>query len=198
MLSLLTFPSLTAESRSTVGCDVQQCFWQDSVLLKTLDKYVPLPFRQFTAILVHKKRKMSKGGRPPSQGTIHEKMFGCWNKPLWSSQNMADPHIMIIYYVGKVIGRKSICFYHYRVTFHLKNKRKQKRAVRYFVQTKWVNSVFFFSSLSSSLSPTPTMKAYRPFWVWGFLLFKRHFSLQIAKCMLAEECWVSVNEYWKA
>lgn len=81
---------------------------------------------------------MSKGGGLPSESTVHEKMFGCRDEPLRAAQYMADLHVMIIYYVSKVIGGKSICFYHHRVPFHLQermqgmktkeNGRKQKGA----------------------------------------------------------------------
>lgn len=69
-------PSLTAESRSTVGGDVQQRFGQGSLLLETLDEDVPLSFGQLGAVLVHEKREMSEGGRPPAQRAVHQEVFG--------------------------------------------------------------------------------------------------------------------------
>lgn len=79
---LITPPWLTAESRSTVGRDIQQSLRQDSVSLEALNEYVPLPLGQFAAIFVHQKRQMSEGGRPPSKSTVHEEMFGCGDEPL--------------------------------------------------------------------------------------------------------------------
>lgn len=62
---------------------------------------------------------MSEGGRLPSKRTVHEQMFGGGDEPLGATQHMADFHIMIIYYVRKVISGKSICFYYHWVPFHL-------------------------------------------------------------------------------
>lgn len=116
----LSISSLTVESRSTVGRDVQQSLRQDSVSLEALNEYVPLPFGQFAAVFVHQKWQVSKGGRLPSKRTVHEEMFRGGDEPLRPSQHVADPHVMIIHYVSKVIGGKTICFSHYRVPLHLK------------------------------------------------------------------------------
>lgn len=62
---------------------------------------------------------MSEGGRLPSKSTVHEDMFGGGDEPFWPPEHVTDFHIMIIHYVRKVIGGKTICFYHHRVTFHL-------------------------------------------------------------------------------
>lgn len=75
--------SLTAESRPTVGCNVQQGLWKDSVSLEALDENVPLSFGKFAAIFVHQKREMSKGGRLPSKSTVHQEVFGGGDEPLW-------------------------------------------------------------------------------------------------------------------
>lgn len=64
--------SLTVESRSTVGCDIQQSLRQNSVCLEALNEYVPLPFGQFAAVLVHQERQMPEGRRLPSKSTVHE------------------------------------------------------------------------------------------------------------------------------
>lgn len=119
-LFFLSISSLTVESRSTVGRDVQQSLRQDSVSLEALNEYVPLPFGQFAAVFVHQKWQVSKGGRLPSKRTVHEEMFRGGDEPLRPSQHVADPHVMIIHYVSKVIGGKTICFSHYRVPLHLK------------------------------------------------------------------------------
>lgn len=116
--------SLTVESRSTVGGDIPQSLCQDSLFLKTLNEYVSLPFGQFAAIFVHQKRQMSKGGWLPSKSAVHEKMFGGGDEPLRPTQHMADPHVMIIYYVSKMIGGKAICFDHHRVPLHLKKAQR--------------------------------------------------------------------------
>ncbi len=79
---LIAPPSLTVESRSAVGCDIQQSLRQDSVSLEALNEYIPLPFGQFTAVSVHQKRQMSEGGRLPPKSTVHEEMFGGGNEPL--------------------------------------------------------------------------------------------------------------------
>lgn len=119
-LSRIRSSSLTAESRSTAGCDIQQGLWQDAVSLEALDEYVPLPFGKFAAIFVHQKRQMSKGGRLPSKSTVHQEVFGGGDEPLGPPQHMTNLHIMVIDYVSKVIGGISISFYHHRVTFHLR------------------------------------------------------------------------------
>lgn len=84
MVSLppLRLSSLTAESRPTVGCNVQQGLWKDSVSLEALDENVPLSFGKFAAIFVHQKREMSKGGRLPSKSTVHQEVFGGGDEPL--------------------------------------------------------------------------------------------------------------------
>lgn len=110
---------LTAESRSTVGGDVQQRLGQDSALLVTLDEDVALPFGQLGAVLVHEQRKVSEGGRPPAQSAVHQQVFGRWNEPLGPSQDVADLHMVVVHNVGKVVCGESICFHHHGVTFHL-------------------------------------------------------------------------------
>lgn len=70
-------PSLTAESRSTVGGDVQQRLGQDSILSEALDEDVSLSFGQLGAVLVREQRKVSEGGRPPAQSGVHQKVLGC-------------------------------------------------------------------------------------------------------------------------
>lgn len=81
-LSPSRLSSLTAESRPTVGCNVQQGLWKDSVSLEALDENVPLSFGKFAAIFVHQKREMSKGGRLPSKSAVHQEVFGGGDEPL--------------------------------------------------------------------------------------------------------------------
>lgn len=122
VLYLIIAPSLTVESRATVGCDVQQSLRQDSVSLEALNEYVPLPLGQFTAVFVHQQRQVSEGGRLPSKSSVHEEMFGGGDEPLRAPQHVADPHEMIIYDVSEVIGWKTICFNYYRVPLHLRKR----------------------------------------------------------------------------
>lgn len=119
---LITSTSLTVESRSTVGGDIQQSLRQDPGSLEALDEYIPLPLGQFTTIFVHQKRQMSKGGWFPPKSLIHEEMFGGGDEPLRPPQNMADLHVMIIHYVSEVIGGKPICFDHHGVPLHLEER----------------------------------------------------------------------------
>lgn len=114
--------SLTAESRSTVGGDVQQRLRQDSALSEALDEDVPLSLGQLGAVLVGEKRKVSEGGRRPAQSAVQQEVFGGGDEPLGASQDVADLHVMVVHYVGKVVGGKTICFHHDRVTFHLHNR----------------------------------------------------------------------------
>lgn len=111
--------SLTVESRSTVGGDVQQGLRQDAVPLEALDEYIPLPLGQLSAVFVHQKRQVSEGGRLPSKSTIHEYMFGGGNEPLRASKNMADLHVVIVDDVCKMISGETVCFYHHGVALHL-------------------------------------------------------------------------------
>lgn len=80
---------------------------------------------------------MSERGRLPSKSPVHEEMFGGGDQPLWTPQDMADLHVMIIYNVGEVIGGETVCFYHHGIPLHLKvtedvfkNERSQKKSGR--------------------------------------------------------------------
>lgn len=176
-LSLPPRPSLTAESRPTVGGDVQQRLGQDSLLLETLDEDVPLSFGQLGAVLVHEKREMSEGGRLPAQRAVHQEVFGRRNEPLGPSQDVADLHVMVIHNVGQVIGGKSVRFHHDGVTFHLKRVRSDKKLLLspchastcmkikmslFLSQMTTVDSAFRFYWLTQSLPPS-LRKAYLQF-----------------------------------
>lgn len=170
-------PSLTAESRPTVGGDVQQRLGQDSLLLETLDEDVPLSFGQLGAVLVHEKREMSEGGRLPAQRAVHQEVFGRRNEPLGPSQDVADLHVMVIHNVCQVIGGKSVRFHHDGVTFHLKRVRSDKKLLLspchastcmkikmslFLSQMTTVDSAFRFYWLTQSLPPS-LRKAYLQF-----------------------------------
>lgn len=176
-LTLPPRPSLTAESRPTVGGEVQQRLGQDSLLLETLDEDVPLSFGQLGAVLVHEKREMSEGGRPPAQRAVHQEVFGRRNEPLGPSQDVADLHVMVIHNVGQVIGGKSVRFHHDGVTFHLKTVRSDKKLLLspcysstcmkikmslFLSQMTTVDSAFRFYWLTQSLPPS-LRKAYLQF-----------------------------------
>lgn len=106
---------------------------------------------------------MSKGRRLPPKSTIHKEMFWGGDEPLWPPQNMANPHIMVIHYVSKVIGGKAICFYHYRIPFHLwKNKGYQK-----FFIVPLRNVTFFFKLWIKTASGSVRKRELIDFVLWN-------------------------------
>lgn len=63
---------------------------------------------------------MSEGGGLPSEGPVHEEVFGGRDEPLAPSQHVADLHVMIIYDVSEVVGGKTVGLHHHRVPLHLR------------------------------------------------------------------------------
>ena len=80
---------------------------------------VSLAFGQLGTVRVQDEGQVSELRRFPTQRIVEQDVFGCGDLPLHAPEDVADPHVMIVDNVGKMIGRESVGFDEDRIALDL-------------------------------------------------------------------------------